>query len=67
MKKIMKKMACLLMAALMLASMQVGGISAAALTVRPSVKPMCENCKVIKRNGRVRVVCENPNHKQRQG
>ena len=37
------------------------------MKVRPSVKPMCEKCKVIKRNGRVMVICENPRHKQRQG
>ena len=35
--------------------------------VRPSVKPMCENCKVIRRHGRVLVICTNPRHKQRQG
>ena len=35
--------------------------------VRPSVKPMCEKCKIIKRKGRVMVICENPKHKQRQG
>jgi len=28
---------------------------------------MCDNCKVIKRNGRVMVICTNPRHKQRQG
>jgi large subunit ribosomal protein L36 len=37
------------------------------MKVRPSVKPMCENCKVIKRKGRVMVICKNPKHKQRQG
>ena len=37
------------------------------MKVRPSVKPMCEKCKVIKRHGRVMVMCENPKHKQRQG
>ncbi len=41
-----------------------GGIQ---MKVRPSVKPICEKCKVIKRNGRVMVICENPKHKQRQG
>jgi large subunit ribosomal protein L36 len=35
--------------------------------VRPSVKPMCEKCKVIRRHRRVVVICENPRHKQRQG
>jgi len=28
---------------------------------------MCEKCKVIRRHGRVRVICQNPRHKQRQG
>jgi ribosomal protein L36 len=36
------------------------------MKVRASVKPICGNCKVIKRNGVVRVVCSNPKHKQRQ-
>ena len=35
--------------------------------VRPSVKKMCDKCKVIKRKGVIRVICENPKHKQRQG
>ena len=35
------------------------------MKVRPSVKPMCEKCKIIKRKGRVMVICENPKHKQR--
>jgi len=28
---------------------------------------MCEKCKVIRRHGRVMVICDNPRHKQRQG
>jgi large subunit ribosomal protein L36 len=35
--------------------------------VRPSVKKMCEKCKIIRRGGRVMVICSNPRHKQRQG
>jgi large subunit ribosomal protein L36 len=38
-----------------------------AMKVRASVKPICEKCKVIKRKGILRIVCENPKHKQRQG
>ena len=38
-----------------------------AVKVRSSVKPICEKCKVIKRKGSIRVICENPKHKQRQG
>ena len=39
-----------------------------AMKVRASVKKMCDHCKVIKRHGAVRVICDaNPKHKQRQG
>ncbi|HWC13963.1 MAG TPA: 50S ribosomal protein L36 [Actinomycetota bacterium] len=37
------------------------------MKVRPSVKKMCDKCKVITRRGRVMVICTNPRHKQRQG
>jgi len=37
------------------------------MKVAPSVKKMCDKCKVIKRKSIVRVICENPKHKQRQG
>jgi len=38
------------------------------MKVRPSVKPMCNNCRVIKRKGKVMVICSKyPSHKQRQG
>ena len=37
------------------------------MKVKPSVKPICEKCKVIKRKGRVMIICANPKHKQRQG
>jgi large subunit ribosomal protein L36 len=38
------------------------------MKVRPSVKAMCERCRVIKRHGRTIVICSsNPRHKQRQG
>ena len=37
------------------------------MKVRASVKPICRNCKLIKRNGVVRVICSDPRHKQRQG
>jgi large subunit ribosomal protein L36 len=39
-----------------------------SVKVRSSVKPICEHCKVIKRNGVTRIICKrNPKHKQRQG
>ena len=37
------------------------------MKVRASVKKMCDKCKVIRRKGIVRIICENPKHKQRQG
>ena len=37
------------------------------MKVKPSVKKICDKCKVIKRKGNVMVICENPKHKQRQG
>jgi large subunit ribosomal protein L36 len=37
------------------------------MKVRPSVKKMCDKCRVIKRHGRIMVICSNPKHKQRQG
>ena len=37
------------------------------MKVRPSVKPMCEKCKIVRRHDVVRVICPNPRHKQRQG
>jgi large subunit ribosomal protein L36 len=37
------------------------------MKVRSSVKRICEECRVIRRRGVVRVVCRNPRHKQRQG
>ena len=37
------------------------------MKVSASVKPRCDKCRVIRRRGRVVVICENPKHKQRQG
>ncbi|MCK4805629.1 MAG: 50S ribosomal protein L36 [Candidatus Pacebacteria bacterium] len=37
------------------------------MKVRASVKKICRNCKIVRRKGRVYVVCQNPKHKQRQG
>jgi large subunit ribosomal protein L36 len=37
------------------------------MKVRPSVKKICDKCKVVRRKNVVRVICENPRHKQRQG
>jgi large subunit ribosomal protein L36 len=37
------------------------------MKVRPSVKKICNDCKIIRRNWIVRIICKHPNHKQRQG
>ncbi|MBX6342049.1 MAG: 50S ribosomal protein L36 [Thermomicrobiaceae bacterium] len=37
------------------------------MKVSASVKRRCENCRIIRRRGVVRVICTNPKHKQRQG
>lgn len=37
------------------------------MKVRPSVKKMCKKCTIVRRHGRVFVICSNPRHKQRQG
>ena len=37
------------------------------MKVRSSVKKICEKCRVIRRKGKVLVLCQNPKHKQRQG
>ncbi len=35
--------------------------------VSASVTKRCAKCKVVRRNGRVHVICVTPKHKQRQG
>jgi large subunit ribosomal protein L36 len=37
------------------------------MKVRPSIKFRCDNCKIVRREGVVRIICNNPRHKQRQG
>lgn len=37
------------------------------MKVRASVKKICDKCRIIKRKGIIRVICDNPRHKQRQG
>ena len=37
------------------------------MKVRASVKVRCNKCRVIRRKGKVRIICENPKHIQRQG
>ncbi|MFW6148547.1 MAG: 50S ribosomal protein L36 [Atribacterota bacterium] len=37
------------------------------MKVRSSVKKICEKCKLIRRHGKIMVICSNPKHKQKQG
>jgi len=38
------------------------------MKVRASVKKICKDCQVVRRKGRLYVICKaNPKHKQRQG
>ncbi len=38
------------------------------MKVRPSVRKICKNCKIVRRTGVVRVICSSAaRHKQRQG
>lgn len=37
------------------------------MKVRASVRRMCGKCKVVLRNGHVRIICPVKKHKQRQG
>jgi len=43
------------------------GMEELTMKVRTSVKRICDKCKVIKRKGIVRIICDNPKHKQKQG
>jgi large subunit ribosomal protein L36 len=38
-----------------------------SMKVRASTKKICPKCKIVRRKGVVRVICENKRHKQRQG
>nr|YP_007475557.1 ribosomal protein L36 [Podocarpus totara]YP_009020371.1 ribosomal protein L36 [Podocarpus lambertii]YP_009631257.1 ribosomal protein L36 [Podocarpus latifolius]YP_010569572.1 ribosomal protein L36 [Podocarpus nubigenus]YP_010569654.1 ribosomal protein L36 [Podocarpus parlatorei]YP_010569736.1 ribosomal protein L36 [Podocarpus salignus]YP_010569818.1 ribosomal protein L36 [Podocarpus sellowii]QJF73038.1 ribosomal protein L36 [Podocarpus milanjianus]AER45547.1 rpl36 [Podocarpus totara]AGE len=37
------------------------------MKIRASVRKICDSCRLIRRRGRVRVICVNLRHKQRQG
>ncbi|HEX7371928.1 MAG TPA: 50S ribosomal protein L36 [Thermodesulfobacteriota bacterium] len=37
------------------------------MKVRASVRRICDKCKIVKRKGVVRVICQNTRHKQRHG
>jgi len=47
---------------------RVAGKGSCVMKVRSSVKRICENCKIVRRKGRIYVICSaNQRHKQRQG
>ncbi len=37
------------------------------MKVRSSIKKICSKCKVVKRRGKLYVICQDPKHKQKQG
>ncbi|MBI2483041.1 50S ribosomal protein L36 [Candidatus Uhrbacteria bacterium] len=37
------------------------------MKVRPSVRVRCKNCRLVRRRGRLHVICATKRHKQRQG
>lgn len=37
------------------------------MKVKASIKKRCNQCKLIRRKGVLRIICTNPRHKQRQG
>ncbi len=45
----------------------VVGIFFILMKVKPSVTSRCAKCKIVRRQGVLYVICENPRHKQRQG
>nr|YP_009306249.1 ribosomal protein L36 [Derbesia sp. WEST4838]AOP19153.1 ribosomal protein L36 [Derbesia sp. WEST4838] len=36
------------------------------MKIRASIKKICRNCRLIRRNRQIRIICINPKHKQRQ-
>nr|QFQ37671.1 ribosomal protein L36 [Medinilla septentrionalis]QFQ43550.1 ribosomal protein L36 [Medinilla assamica]QFQ46405.1 ribosomal protein L36 [Medinilla amplectens]UTM96185.1 ribosomal protein L36 [Medinilla sp. Lin681] len=37
------------------------------MKIRASARKICDKCRLIRRRGRIIVICSNPRHKQRQG
>ena len=36
------------------------------MKVRSSIRKICNNCRLIRRKGKIFIICKNPKHKQRQ-
>ncbi len=47
--------------------LEIASVEWIPMKVRSSVKRICESCKMIRRHGKLLVICSNPRHKQRQG
>ncbi|MFH1561600.1 MAG: 50S ribosomal protein L36 [Patescibacteria group bacterium] len=37
------------------------------MKVQASIKKRCKNCQIVRRRGRLRVICRTAKHKQKQG
>ena len=37
------------------------------MKVQASIRKRCAKCKIVRRHGKVYVICQDPTHKQRQG
>lgn len=37
------------------------------MKVKASIKAICDKCKVVRRYGIARIICDNPKHNQKQG
>lgn len=37
------------------------------MKVQASIKKNCRDCKIVRRRGRLAIICKNKKHKQRQG
>jgi len=37
------------------------------MRVQSSIKKICRHCQIVKRKGKLYIICKNPKHKQRQG
>ncbi|KAI0726168.1 ribosomal protein L36-domain-containing protein [Fomitopsis betulina] len=49
-------------------AMQATQTHTRGMKVRSSVKRICDGCSVVRRKGRIYIICsKNPRHKQRQG
>ena len=36
------------------------------MKIRASIRKICSNCRLVRRKGKIFIICKNPKHKQRQ-